>query len=166
MTCQLSVSLLQSHRRTGYDSPTSSAMCSWWFKFASAQVAPCFSLPRQVQRGIRRHSFLPGLLSPSCPLPPTTLEVPPHFPWGAYKGYCVSQKLGQCPCVWNVSHFSAEQEGVCPSSVWVTGLLLSIAGPNRRLPFYLHFTWPVDKQRLSISRNPIVLTFLSFFCKL
>lgn len=58
MTCQLSVSLLQSHRRTGYDSPTSSAVCSLWFKFVSAQVAPCFSLPRQVQRGIRRHFIL------------------------------------------------------------------------------------------------------------
>lgn len=36
----------------------------------------------------------------------------------------------------------------------------------RELSFYLHFTWPVDKQRLSISRKPIVLTALSFFYKL
>lgn len=68
--------------------------------------------------------------------------------------------------MWNVSSFSTEQEGGRLSSVWVRSLPLSIAEPNRKLPLYLHFIWPVDKQRLSISRNPIVLTALSFFCKL
>lgn len=77
-----------------------------------------------------------------------------------------ARSWGECPSMWNVSPFSTEQEGGCLSSVWARRLPLSIAGTNRKLPFYLHFIWPVDKQSLSISRNPIVLTALSFFCKL
>ena len=133
MTYQLSVHPLQNHRRISGDSSYIWCCALLTVQVGTSLSSPYFSLTWQEQRAIWRHSILPGLLSPSYPLPPRTFQALLHLPWGVYKGDGASQKLeliGLMPPHVESESLLSRTRGRLLSHVGVRSPLLSTAGPE------------------------------------
>lgn len=132
MTCQFFVSPLQNRRRIDCDFPTR-ALCA--ADSSSLHQPRCSILLCEQASAEGYQTFHSCLVYPPHP------ALFPQQPWRFLPSYSGSMqrllhqpKARSMPGTWNVSHFSAAQEGGRPSSAGQK------TAANRKLPFCLHFT--------------------------